>query len=337
MKRYLMILFLAVGTAFGAAPGVLAQDGAAHSPATPITATIDLTAHFAPDPFLISVAGGGDNPTATLTAECAGFVAQTPTVVLHWVGEADLLRIFVYSDHDSLLVVQTPGGKMLCNDDAAPNLLDSSVDVARPAAGAYKLWVGSAAAGQRIAGFLVITSKEENNLGTFELGRLVARPRLPVQPATPALTFDLNGGAALAETMAGATAVLTTTLTAMGDRPAFQFLTGDHPCNGLVRTQPDYVLNWQGPTGPLHIYLESDQDTTLLVATPDGHYLCNDDASAGQNLNPRIDLSVAPPGTYRIFIGRLTTDEPVTGVLTVTTVATRKPKILAPTGRVGSR
>ena len=99
---------------------------------------------------------------------------------------ADMLRAFFYSDSDSTLVVLTPDGKLVCNDNANEQLLDPVLDIKDPVPGKYRIWVGSAANRQRIPGILVLTAKPELNLDTFELAKLVRRPTIPVTLAKPA-------------------------------------------------------------------------------------------------------------------------------------------------------
>ena len=42
---------------------------------------------------------------------------------------------------------------------------------------------------------------------------------------------------------------------------------------------PDYRLNYQaGGNWPLHIFAQSDSDTTLAVNGPDGTWYCDDDS-----------------------------------------------------------
>ena len=38
-------------------------------------------------------------------------------VTADYQGEADMMKVFFYSDNDTTLVVQTPDGDYLCNDD----------------------------------------------------------------------------------------------------------------------------------------------------------------------------------------------------------------------------
>lgn len=71
---------------------------------------------------------------------------------------------------------------------------------------------------------------------------------------------------------------------------------------GYVANRPDFKLHYQaGSTFPLYIYATSDRDITLLVNTPDGRWVCNDDGYTG--LNPLLYFSQPLSGRYDIWVG----------------------------------
>ena len=152
----------------------------------PALVTLDLAAGFPLDPTFMSLNGGGEVDASLLSPDCKGFINRNPVATVNWTGAADLLRAFFYSDSDSTLVVLTPDGKLVCNDNANEQLLDPVLDIKNPVPGKYRIWVGSAANRQRIPGVLVLTTKPEVNLDTFELAKLVRRPTIPVTLAKPA-------------------------------------------------------------------------------------------------------------------------------------------------------
>lgn len=70
-------------------------------------------------------------------------------------------------------------------------------------------------------------------------------------------------------------------------------------CAGFVTTNPDIVLEFNG--GSLfRAFFASTGDTTLVMALPDGTFLCNDDMVG---TNPVIDVNDAPAGNYALWIG----------------------------------
>ena len=48
------------------------------------------------------------------------------------------------------------------------------------------------------------------------------------------------------------------------------------------------------------MYVSSDADTTLVIRTPDGRFLCNDDT---YGLNPSVEQPSWPLGRYMVWVG----------------------------------
>lgn len=89
-------------------------------------------------------------------------------------------------------------------------------------------------------------------------------------------------------------------LEAGGDSPAMTVLGAD--CFGSVfSTQPDIILSYvAGPSFDLTLFAESDQDTTLVVLTPQG-WICDDDSYG--NYNPAVLIESPESGDYLIWVG----------------------------------
>ena len=128
----------------------------------PALVTLDLAAGFPLDPTFMSLNGGGEVDASLLSPDCKGFINRNPVATVNWTGAAEMLRAFFYSDSDSTLVVLTPDGKLVCNDNANEQLLDPVLDIKNPVPGKYRIWVGSAADRQRIPGILVLTAKPDD-------------------------------------------------------------------------------------------------------------------------------------------------------------------------------
>jgi hypothetical protein len=227
-------------------------------------------------------------------------------------------------------VVLTPKGELLCNDNANAQLLDPFVEIEKPAAGQYRIWVGSAAKNQLIPGVLVLTTKPGMDLGTFELGKLIQRPSIP-QKITPSAPVTLTAQVqALAEKALKAAptlkpgAAVTVDVTAEGIVPLFKIpAAANNGCAGLVTGAPAFTFNWSGAAKNLHFAFEGDGDSTLMVVSPGNKLVvCNDDAQAG-NINPAIDLPEPADGTYLVYVGRISPEKPVKGTLTVTEAPAR--------------
>ena len=298
--------------------------------------TIDLTAGFPLDPTFMSLNAGGEVDASILGPECRGFVNAKPVVTLNWTGSADFLEVFFVSDDDPTLVVVGPDGQVMCNDDANDQLLDPVVQIDNPAQGQYRIWAGSFNKGHLLPGILVLTTKPEVNLGTFNLGSFIERAQLPEIVPEPEAIADRE---ALIETLEMALAEapdlshddLPTLLDVVADGivPLFQLPLEDRNCAGLVTGAPTYTFNWVGETDTLRTMFEGDGDSSLLLIEPDRTVVCSDDSVDGSNLNPVIDISSPAQGLYAVYVGRLSPEAPVTGVLSITDESDA-PDVLAP-------
>ena len=299
--------------------------------------TMNLTAGYAMDPFFVSVEGGGTIDAGTLGEGCSGFVNEAPAVSVDWEGDADFVEAFYLSDHDPVMVIETPSGEFLCADDANEVLLDPVIEITDPEQGVYNIWVGTFDEGQRFPGVLVITTRQEVNIGTFSLAGLVRRGTIPedhieAEELRPSDQADIAGGNADvdAEVRTEGTDTLTVDITAEGEFPAFDIELDELICNGYVPTEPSFAFTEDGNTDLLRVFFESDLDSTLIVLGPDDQVWCNDDAEAGVNLNPLIDIPTPAAGDYFVYVGRLGLEEPVSGTLTVTELADTIPANLGP-------
>jgi len=304
------------------------------APPTPFL-TIHPEAGFPLDPFLVSLQGGGPVAASTLAKECKGFVPAAPTVSFDFKGKADLLKAFFYSAGDTVLVVQTPDGKFVCADDTSAVVLDPMVEIAKPAQGVYNVWVGSAIAQDLVPGFLAVTTKAGVSAGALNLGSLVKRPTATEFVATRARLVNaakrleqVNAAVKSADPLQAGSKPVVKSFTATGVLPAVELQTGDTLCGGLVTVAPVYAFDWTGASKPLTLFGEATGDTTLLVRTPDGGFLCADDADGANNLNPLLTISAPDAGRYLVWVGRVDPSQPVTGTLTLTEAAGAKPKAL---------
>ncbi len=285
--------------------------------------TLDLAAGFPLDPTFVSVNGGGEVDARLLGHGCTGNIHRQPVVNVNWTGEADRVRAFFYSDGDPTLVVLTPDGKLLCNDNAHDGLLDPFIEIEKPVQGMYRIWVGSAARNQLIPGVLVLTTKPSVDLGTFELGKLIKRPSIPQQVARPAADMAAAPQAPAARLLKAVPALKPgdrqpLAVTAEGEAPLFRMPeAAGKGCAGLVASTPSYSFTWSGKTANLRIAFEGDADATLMVVGQNSRLvLCNDDAAAN-NLNPAIDIPDPAEDTYLVFVGRIDPNKAVNGTLTV--------------------
>jgi hypothetical protein len=299
--------------------------------------SIDLEAGFPLDPTFVSVQAGGPVDASLLRPDCAGFINRYPVVSVNWTGTAPFVEAFFLSDSDTTMLVVTPDGKTLCNDDANEDLLDPVIEIENPVSGRYEIWVGSYAKNQLVPGVLVLTANPEINIGTLDLGSLIRRPPLPEVKAAPTpishtatLTETIKAQIAAAPALKAGSGPITVDIAAAGDIPLFQLGLENEACNGLVAAVPDHIVRWPAEGETLRIFFEGDVDSTLLVVGPNGSVACSDDVEQGTNINPLVALDSAPAGPYLIWVGRINPDAPVTGRLTVTTDAAAAPAVLSP-------
>lgn len=100
-----------------------------------------LRSGFLPDPATVRGQSGGGVDASTVSSGCVGWIARNPDHVVDLEGRFGFLRVFVQSGTDTTLVVRTPSGRFLCDDDTygrQPALEQGSWEPGR-----YLVWVGS--------------------------------------------------------------------------------------------------------------------------------------------------------------------------------------------------
>ena len=104
------------------------------------------------EPFRTQLRSGGnlDVRSMDLGPGCVGFAMERPDVIVHLRETAARLAFSVRANGgDTTLVVHTPDGRWLCNDDG-PSGSDPRIDIESPASGQYDVWVGSYRADQHL-------------------------------------------------------------------------------------------------------------------------------------------------------------------------------------------
>jgi hypothetical protein len=126
--------------------------------AQPTYGAVQLSPGFQPDPYSVNVVAGGPiNARQALGNACPGFIADAPDFDLHWgSGNSGLpLVISVNSSVDTTLVVRTPGGQWLCEDDGGFNAMNPGMRIDNPRPGLYDIWVGTYAGGTAQASLMI--------------------------------------------------------------------------------------------------------------------------------------------------------------------------------------
>ena len=78
---------------------------------------IDLVSGFEDDPLVIPIAAGGQENAEELGSDCYGLVADRPDVSINYSSGEFELNFAVLSEIDTTLVINSPSGQWVCNDD----------------------------------------------------------------------------------------------------------------------------------------------------------------------------------------------------------------------------
>ncbi|HYE94813.1 MAG TPA: hypothetical protein VD962_01280 [Rubricoccaceae bacterium] len=97
---------------------------------------------FTPDPQSISLTAGGG--IRVNKSGCSyGYVANAPDVKLHYdTSGGSNLYIYAVADRDVTLLINTPSGRWVCNDDSFGNG-DPILVFPGAEGGRYDIWVGT--------------------------------------------------------------------------------------------------------------------------------------------------------------------------------------------------
>jgi len=277
--------------------------------AVPLNGQVSLDASFVSDPYMASISTGGslvvpvpergiNVSKLNLAGGCSGFASKEPTFKLDWSKISSDLRIFFVADSgQAALVIRSPDGNWFCNDNYAANL-DPLVDFQNPAEGQYAIWVTDLAKGISATGTLYIT----------ELG--YTPDDLPGAAGSTSLDPTASPNYGEMELTAGFTPDPNSLLLTSGGSLDVGTLNLGSGCAGYVTSQPDLQLKWSGGASAtsLRIFFVADDgsDTTLIVNTPAGDWLCNNDSSYGHD--PVVNIDYANPGSYYVWVG--TSDQP---------------------------
>lgn len=86
----------------------------------------------------------------------------------------------------------------------------------------------------------------------------------------------------------------------------------DPSCVGNVPMTPQHTVTVGAAIPLLRILVNAgtSADTTLVVRTPSGAYVCNDDSGdPGNGLNPTVEIPNAAPGDYAVYVGGYGSDD----------------------------
>lgn len=257
---------------------VLAQDFTL----SPRFGSTSLNGGFVPDPHIVSVLAGGAFQASNANSGCNGYVTDEPSYQLSYSPGSLGLGFYTNAEFDTTILINTPNGEWICNDDHdALENLNSGVYFEDPASGRYDIWVGAYSdSNNNRSAMLAIT---EYSTGSWETD---------LEPAVPELT--LSGGFSpdpyALDIIAGGA------LYGYDDVTAFD-------CTGYYAGTATYRLNFTPGSLGLSIYTNADVDTTIAVQAPNGSWSCNDDNDFLENNNAGVYFASPASGSYNIYVG----------------------------------
>lgn len=265
--------------------------------ATPVYGTITLRGGFTPDPTTASVQAGGSSRNPIQGSGCTGYLSlSAPDVDLNYTAGSLPLSISAASGSDISLLVYTPDGRWLCDDDGADAPLDPKLTISNPRSGNYNIWVATYAETSdrpratvafsevgREAGTSSSSSSSSSsasgNLPNWQANPTYGEIRLDVGFRPDPMVRDVTVGGSSRNPVSG---------------------TG---CTGFINMNaPDFEVNYTAGSGalPLNFYVKSKVDTSLLIYTADGRWVCDDDSNG---LNPLVSITNPRTGSYQIWVG----------------------------------
>lgn len=106
--------------------------------------SVSLSGGFTPDPYVVNLQAGGS--VSASNVGCSGYISNAPDFRLYFSPGSLPLIISANSGSDTTLVINTPNGGWVCDDDGG-NGLNPSVRFNNPQGGQYDIWVGTYSSG----------------------------------------------------------------------------------------------------------------------------------------------------------------------------------------------
>ncbi len=248
---------------------------------------------------------GGEFDAAVLGRDCMGWIDATRAdVALTYRAGNFPLFISAESRADTTLVVRAPDGSWLCNDDFRASTPGSSSPVPLPASIAS----GSAPSTKGGRNQRCCASR---GAASGPGGRPTAGPDVsaPARYATLSLEAGFMPDPREIRVDAG------------GELDAAAANLGRDCVGWIDASRADVTLTYRAGNFPLVFLVDSRADTTLVIRTPNGQWLCNDDF---QGLNPGVVIERPASGEYRIWVGTFDRGRPQPAVLRITEILPRR-------------
>jgi hypothetical protein len=120
-----------------------------------------LISGFVPDPFSVSLTGGGPVGAAYLGRGCAGSTTSAPTFSVNYTaGAFPLLRFYFVGGTDTTMIINSPSSAFFCAFGTL-GAENPTLDFSSPSSGRYDVWIGSLS-GSPVGGTLFVTESSSN-------------------------------------------------------------------------------------------------------------------------------------------------------------------------------
>jgi hypothetical protein len=244
--------------------------------------SLNLSAGFSPDPNLTSVLAGGSVDLDSLGYW--GSVAEAPDMDLYYDAGSYNLYIYVTEQNaDTVLLVNAPDGEWHYSDDTIGTR--PGIRFTDPASGMYNIWVGTY--GDDMVSAEIAISEimwDDESSSSVQNG---LSPDFSLDPAYGSV--ELTAGFKVPYEV-----------TVIGGGPVSLETLGHF---GRVAEAPDFSLRFQSAGRPLYIWVNRDDgDSVLLINSPGGTWLYNDDAD-GLGFGSGIVINNPDSGRYDIWVG----------------------------------
>ena len=231
--------------------------------------------------YSTSVYIGGGCSARYLGGNCTGYATSQPDFRVFYNGPGNrTLRISATSSVDSTLIVNSATGRWLCDDDSGPGV-NPLISISNAPSGQYDIWVG--AYSQSNTGRSATLRIEEVGGGTGGTGGSRLDYTLPTIYGDRSVGYGFGWFSINLR---------------IGGNVSASYLGSN--CRGYATSNPSYRVYYNGGR-TLVISATSGSDSTLIVNTANGGWLCDDDSGPG--VNPLITIYNAPPGQYDIWVG----------------------------------
>lgn len=249
----------------------------------PLFGTESIEGGFVADPFKVNIIAGGPFDASTGDSNCSGYIAaDQPDFRIHYTPSNYPLGIFVNSLIDTTLIVNTPDGSWECNDDFSElENNNSGILLTTPLTGQYDIWVG-----------------------TYDQSDAGADAQLIITEHTQDQWLSLSNGS---DAVGGDTNSFDRTTILANSAELGTLAAGDDTLQNYGYAD-SYVFAATSGQNAIIDLSSSEFDTYLLVRTPSGKELSNDDFE-GRTDRSLLSIEVPETGEYEIVVSSFMSSE----------------------------